>query len=162
MAGSADTIKNAISKHLAELSHYTILTYQLIASVVITFVIILFSNNGITSAIIPSSTSFFNITFYAVLIIILNKLMVFGFINYELNLGTILISSELVFCVITGFLLLNETPVLKEIIGGLLIIVSIIAGNINVLQLKGNNSGVLAFFNKLINKFFHKRESLES
>ena len=68
---------------------------------------------------------------FGLLLIINNFLLLVGFQNYELGPGVIVLSSELFFALIFGFLIFHEIPATNELIGGLFIISAIVAPNIN-------------------------------
>jgi drug/metabolite transporter (DMT)-like permease len=53
-----------------------------------------------------------------------------GFQDFDLNLGTIVLSSELFFATIAGLLLFHEYPTQNEVTGSALIILAIIILNI--------------------------------
>jgi drug/metabolite transporter (DMT)-like permease len=57
-------------------------------------------------------------------------LTLIGFQNFDLNLGTIIISSELIFAPIFAALAFHEYPSANEIFGGLFIALSIILSNL--------------------------------
>lgn len=60
-----------------------------------------------------------------------NYFMLIGFYNFDLNLGTIILSSELVFASIFGYLFYKEIPTFNELIGCSLITFSIIIAHLN-------------------------------
>ena len=60
-----------------------------------------------------------------------NYLMIIGFNNFDLNLGTIVLSSELLFASIFGYLIYKEVPTINELIGCGLIAFSVIISHVN-------------------------------
>jgi drug/metabolite transporter (DMT)-like permease len=81
--------------------------------------------------ILPSITpaSWLIVIFFGLLIVAVNYLLLLGFRNFDLNLGTILLSSEMVFTPIFAFLAFGEAPSLYVIIGGVFIAASIVLVN---------------------------------
>ena len=59
-----------------------------------------------------------------------------GFQNFDLSLGAIILSSELIFALLIGLLIFGEKPLPKEIIGGLFVMTAVILPNLNLLSLK--------------------------
>jgi drug/metabolite transporter (DMT)-like permease len=62
--------------------------------------------------------------------------MIYGFQNFNLNIGSIVVSSELIFGPIFALILLNENLTQNEIIGSILVIAAIIVSNISFLKNK--------------------------
>jgi drug/metabolite transporter (DMT)-like permease len=63
------------------------------------------------------------------MIFLINYLTLYGFQHFDLNLGTIAISSEVVFATIFGWLVFAEIPRSLDLGGAFFIIIVIIVGN---------------------------------
>ncbi|HAU98849.1 MAG: hypothetical protein UX04_C0007G0024 [Microgenomates group bacterium GW2011_GWF2_45_18] len=85
----------------------------------------------------PSIFSPFYILAYGLSYIGVVYLVTYGFRYIDLNIGTILLSSELFFAVLFSFLILHENPPIQEWISGFLVVISIIFSNSSFLFSKG-------------------------
>lgn len=73
---------------------------------------------------------------FGFLLVAINYLLLIGFQHFDLGLGTIVLSAELLFATLFGLLIFKEQPATKEIIGGLFILAAIITPNANLIKLK--------------------------
>ncbi|HEX7017549.1 MAG TPA: DMT family transporter [Patescibacteria group bacterium] len=58
---------------------------------------------------------------YGLMLIAVNYLLLYAFSNFDLNLGTIVLSSELFFAVMLAFLIFGETTTAQELMGAIVI-----------------------------------------
>ena len=79
-----------------------------------------------------SSQTIFVGLLFGLLLLIINYLLLVGFSNFDLNLGTIIMSSELAFASIFAFLLYKEIPTKYELIAVFFIILSIIVSHVSI------------------------------
>src|SRR3989344_2968119 len=63
---------------------------------------------------------------FGFMLVAANYLMLIGFQNFDLGLGVIILSSELVFALLFGLFVFKEVPLTKELIGGLFVLLAII------------------------------------
>ncbi len=61
---------------------------------------------------------------FAVLQLILNHLLLFGFQHFDVNIGTVILSLELFFAAILGFLIFGEALTANEFLGGIAIFIA--------------------------------------
>jgi drug/metabolite transporter (DMT)-like permease len=80
-----------------------------------------------------STTAWVVGAFFGCLALILSYLLLVGFQNFDLSLGSIVLSLELLFALIFGILAFQEYPTGKELLGGLFILVANIVPNIKML-----------------------------
>lgn len=80
----------------------------------------------VTSLSFPSLVTVF---LHGACLVIIGMLTFYGFNNFDLNLGTIVISSELFFAMIVNALVLFEYPTATEVLGGTLIFLSLVTVN---------------------------------
>ena len=66
---------------------------------------------------------------FGILLVVSNFWMMTGFKNFDLGLGGLVLSAELFFATIFGFLFLHETPLPNELIGGTLIFIAVLLSN---------------------------------
>lgn len=71
---------------------------------------------------------------YAILIIINSYLIFYGYKHLEAQKASILLLSELIFIVVLGVIVYHEIPTIKEIIGSILILSSLILPNLNIVK----------------------------
>lgn len=126
-AGIFDGIQNSLRKTLKEINRNVVLQYSYIAGSIFAIIVTFISGEQILKSfsLIPIGV----IIFYAVLLLILGNFLLYGFQHYDVNLGTVVLSLELVFALLFGFFLYREIPTTKELIGGSFIfIASILSG----------------------------------
>lgn len=58
---------------------------------------------------------------FAILQLILNHLLLFGFQHFDVNIGTVILSLELFFAAILGYIIFGEALTTAELLGGLAI-----------------------------------------
>lgn len=129
MGGLFDVVSNSFRKHLAGKINRVVLTLipQIGGIVVATIFMIQSATFQIPS--INTSSWLIGIIFGALLFSV-NYLLLYGFQHFDLNLGTIAISSEVVFASLFGYLLFAETPSPTDFYGGMLIVAAIVIGNL--------------------------------
>ena len=76
---------------------------------------------------------------FGFILVAVNYLLLVGFQNFDLSLGVIILSSELIFALLFGLLVFGEKPLPKEIIGGLFVMAAVILPNLNLLPSKNKN-----------------------
>lgn len=73
---------------------------------------------------------------FGFILVAVNYLLLVGFQNFDLSLGVVILSSELIFAILFGLLVFGEKPLPKEIIGGLFVMMAVILPNVNLLPSK--------------------------
>lgn len=131
LSGLFDGISNAIRKTLKGVNRNSILTYQFLFSSLLAGLVLIVSGDVLIKEI--SLLSVIAVVVFAILQIWLGNLLLFGFQHFDVNIGTVILATELFFATILGFLLFQEIPTSKEIIGGLLIF---LASALSVVDLK--------------------------
>ncbi len=128
IAGLFDTISNAFRKHLAGKLDRVVLTLvpQIGGIVVATILMMLFG--GLAIPTISTANWFIGILF-GLLLFAINYLTLYGFQHFDLNLGTIAISTEVAFATLFGWLVFSEIPRALDLYGAFFIILAIIVGN---------------------------------
>jgi len=130
VAGGIDAVSFAFRKKLSDkASALSLMPLPLLAGLVINAVLILLSNQPV------HIDAMFNLTTLGVLVIfgsnlvLINVLTLYGLRHFDINLGTIVLSSELLFALAFGFFLLGESPTTLEIVGGACVALAIIIAN---------------------------------
>lgn len=80
---------------------------------------------------------------FGFILVAVNYLLLVGFQNFDLSLGVIILSSELIFALLFGILVFGEKPLPKEIIGGLFVIAAVILPNLNLLPSKNKKLNLI-------------------
>lgn len=126
---------HALRKSLKDLSRNTVLFYQYAIGAAFSFVFSFTFSQGITNTTVDLK-SLAIVILFAVLLLVVGNLLLYGFKNFDLNIGVIVLSSELLFSIIASALLLNEIPSLNEIIGALFIFIAVVIVNVRMEDLK--------------------------
>ena len=67
---------------------------------------------------------------YALINLSVAYLLVIGFKNFDLNLGSVVLSSDLIFAILLGFFVYREIPTPGQMVGSVLILMAIVVINI--------------------------------
>jgi drug/metabolite transporter (DMT)-like permease len=129
--GAFDAATNASRKFLSgKIDKFILVSFQMLSGVLAMAFIILFTKQSFTPHI--SLISVFIILLFGLLLMLVHFLCTVGFQNFDLNLGTIVMSSEMIFTVIFGMIAFAEFPTLLEVIGGIFISLSIVISNLKL------------------------------
>lgn len=135
LSGFLDVISNSFRKHLAGKINRIILTgLPLLGGIILMLILTLSSQQTLTPSI--SVITWVVGLIFGGLLFTVNYLLNYGFNHFDLNLGTIVISSELFFASMFGFLFYGELPLLNEIHGGLLVLCAVVVANLDFEKLK--------------------------
>lgn len=131
LSGFMDVTSNSFKKYLSgKIDRFVLIAIQMFGGIIISLILIIYSN----TLFIPqmSSQTIYIGIFFGLLLLTINYLLLVGFSNFDLNLGTIVMSSELVFASIFAYLLYKEIPTKNELIAVFFIILSIVSSNIAI------------------------------
>jgi drug/metabolite transporter (DMT)-like permease len=67
---------------------------------------------------------------FALILILATHLVLYGFQHFDVNIATVVLSSQLVFGALIGFFIYREVPATNEIISGVLIACGAIIGSV--------------------------------
>lgn len=133
IGGCCDAIANASRKYLAKDSHrFTLVNVQMIGAIFVAIVFGVLSHQPFLPTTITSISvsAIITLILFGLSIIAVSYLTLIGFGNFDLNFGTIVLASELIFSVILGYLLYHEVLTFNEIIGAIFVGAAIILANI--------------------------------
>lgn len=131
ISGSLEGVSNFLRKYLSsKMNQPSLISLQMIGGFIFISFLILFLKQNFTFSI--SSQGLLLLLFFSFFFTLVNYLAIIGFSNFDLNLGTIIISSDMVFATILAAVIFKEIPILKELIGSLLIVSAIIIPNLNL------------------------------
>lgn len=130
LSGFADALSNSFKKHLgAKTDRFLLIAIQMVGTIAVSYVLMI-STKTLSFPQISPFILMIGLMFGFGLLLN-NYLMLVGFGNFDLNLGTIVMSSELLFASVFGFLIYKEIPTINELIGGGLIALSVIIAHLN-------------------------------
>ncbi len=127
--GLFDTIANGFRKHLAgKLDRVVLTLVPLLGGVIVASTLMIVFNGGLSIPTI-SVTNWVVGLLFGISLFLIQWLTFYGFQHFDLNLGTIAISSEMIFASLFGWMLFAETPRSYDLIGGGMIVLAIVVGN---------------------------------
>lgn len=129
--GVLDSVANALRKDLTnKIDRLTLVAIQLLGLAIVSLPFVFFSlDTGLPQI---SITSWLVGLWYGLMLVAVNFLLLYGFARFDLNLGSIVLSSELFFASIIGLLVFGERLKLSEIIGGLLLLVAMAIASLDL------------------------------
>ncbi|MCL5091096.1 MAG: DMT family transporter [Patescibacteria group bacterium] len=135
ISGFFDTGVNVFRKLLSgKVERFVLAGMQMFVVAVVTLLLM-----GVINQALPvniSISTLIVVLIFGFLLMSISFLTLVGFQNFDLNLGTIVISSELVFAPIFAAIAFREYPTIKEILGGFLIAFSILVPNLSFFKKK--------------------------
>lgn len=130
-SGILDALNNGLRKELSnKISKIVMLMLISVGSIVISSFLMLIEGQNFQFIQTMPLQSWVITVIFGCLLLAVGYLLFLGFQNFDLGLGTIVLSSELMFALIFGFLVFNEIPTTRELIGGFCILVASILPNL--------------------------------
>ncbi|HOZ02936.1 MAG TPA: DMT family transporter [Candidatus Woesebacteria bacterium] len=131
IAGVMDTVSNSLRKQLSnKVDRFGLVSLQLLGMAIVSLPFVIFTLNGAMPSISP--VSWLVAIWFGLMLMVVNYLLLYGFAKFDLNLGTIVLSSELFFVAIIGILIYNETVTITEWVGVGLIILAMVTTSVDV------------------------------
>ena len=130
LSGVFEGFGNVIRKALQGVDKPTVLQWQFLGCTVSALILTLAMPEPIIKVI--SITALVALLVFALCQIVLNTLLLYGFQHFDVNIGSIILSTEVFFAAVMGYLLYGETLTTLEIIGGLAIFVASIIATIDL------------------------------
>jgi len=128
LGGVFDATTNTFRRFLAgKVQRFILVSIQMMGGTTVAVLFLFFYHQAL-----PTSFSLDTLSvavLFGLLLVGLNFLLNYGFQNFDLNLGTILLSTELVSAPIFGLLIFKEIPSQTDIIGGLFILSAVLLAN---------------------------------
>lgn len=125
-AGIFDGIGNGFKKYFGgKIERPVLIVYQLFSTLIVALIVTLFVHETFIWSMLNIANSTIMI-FYGALFLVVSYLSMYGFQHFNLNLGTIIISTELFWAPFFAFLIFHETLTSYEIIGGICLTVAIL------------------------------------
>ncbi len=128
LSGLLEGTAHALRKLLKDIKRETVVLLQSLSGAILGLILLL--GSGQVFAVEWKIEAIFVSIIFGILLVTIGYLLVIGFANYDVNMGNIILASELFFALIVNFLLLSEEPTLTEAIGGAIIFLGAIYNNI--------------------------------
>ncbi len=123
LSGVCEGVGNGIRKALTGADRTTVLLYQFFVNASFAAVLaVFFTAEPIIREI--GTGPIVAVVAFAICQLVLNHLLLFGFQHFDVNIGTVILSLELFFAAILGFLIFGEALTTNELFGGLAIFVA--------------------------------------
>lgn len=126
-------ISNATRKFYdGKINRWLVIFIQMLVGTIICFALALLSKNtGIHNW---SWIATIVILLYALGNIVVQMLLFIGLKNFDLNLSSVVLASQLVFVMIVGIIFLKEIPTLLELSGAILVSLAIVLSKVNLIE----------------------------
>lgn len=132
LSGVFDAISNSFRKFFSGRMDRFILTgIQMAGGVFVATVFLLIQGGSFPTFLNLSLVSWLVGFVFGLVLVGVNYLLLFGFGHFDLNLGSIILSSELFFATILSLLVFGEKPTGWEFFGEVLILLAVITANLN-------------------------------
>jgi drug/metabolite transporter (DMT)-like permease len=134
LSGVLDGVSNSIRKTLKGIDRNTILLYQYAFGASAALVVLVFAPQGSikTISVLPVIVGLI----FAVALIWLGNLLLYGFQHFDVNVGTVILATELFFATLVGLIFFGEVPALHEMLGGTVIFLASILSTLDPAILK--------------------------
>jgi len=128
-SGIFEGISNALRKALSKIDRITVMAYQFgIGSLLLLITTIASSEHAIKEiSLLPIISTII----FGSLLVCVNYLLLYGFKRFDVNIGSVILATELVFSTIFGWLLFNEIPNSGELFGLALIFLAAVLSSID-------------------------------
>jgi drug/metabolite transporter (DMT)-like permease len=134
IGGVFDGSANGFRKNLAgKINKLILVLLTVIGGVFVSGVMMGYFHQNLEYISSMSTTAWIVGGFFGTLLVVLNYLLLIGFQNFDLSLGSIVLSLELLFALAFGIFIFNEYPSGRELLGGLFILVANIIPNAKLL-----------------------------
>jgi drug/metabolite transporter (DMT)-like permease len=122
LSGLCEGLGNIVRKSLKGVDRTNILLYQFFTTTVCASLIMFSLPEPIVKEV--SFWPIVAVIVFGILQLALNNLLLYGFQHFDVNIGTVILTLELLFAALIGFFFFGEMLSVAEIIGGVLIFVA--------------------------------------
>lgn len=119
LSGLFEGSSHTLRKLMNEVKREVVVFYQSLSGAIVAILFLLFSTEPIIRNFNVSSVVV--ALLFGFLLVVIGTLLVYGFNNFDVNLGTIILATELFFALVINYLFLQETPTSFELLGGTII-----------------------------------------
>jgi drug/metabolite transporter (DMT)-like permease len=121
-AGLCDSFSNTVRKSLKGTDRNTVVFYQYGVSAVASILLVVITKEKAITHI--SFWPVFSIILLSILTLGMGKLLLFGFSHFNINVGSVLLSAQIFFAIILGWLFFRDEPTGSEIAGCALVVLA--------------------------------------
>ena len=119
LSGVSEGVGNVIRKKLKDADRVTVTLVQFLVITITAFILVGMAGESAIREV--SWLPIVALIAFSTLQLALNNLLLFGFQNFDVNIGTVILSLEIFIAAIFGFLIFGETLSTAEIAGGVVI-----------------------------------------
>ena len=130
LSGVFEGIGNVFRKALQGVDKPTVLQWQFLGCTISALILTLAMPEPVIITV--SAAALVALLVFALCQIVLNTLLLYGFQHFDVNIGSIILSTEVFFAAVMGYLLYGETLTTFETVGGLAIFVASIIATIDL------------------------------
>lgn len=130
VSGVFDSSSNILRRTLAGIDRATVLRAQYGTGVIVLLAITAFSSQPVIKH--ASGWGILLTLLYGVMLTQLGSLLLYGFQHFDVNIGTVVLSSEIALSVLVGWIFYNEVPAMHEMIGGTMILVAAVISGLQI------------------------------
>lgn len=134
LAGVLDGISSSTCRELEKYDRFVLLFYRYTIGSLLAFVTMLFIHEQLPQVILPVSVA--SVLVVGASLFIIDSLWLYGFARFDLSLGSMLTSIELVIIPFINAIFLREYPTSLEMIGGVFVFIAIIFVNLSIKKTK--------------------------
>lgn len=130
LSGILDGVSNSLRKTLGGIDRNTVLLYQYGVGAICALAVLAIAPQD-AIRIVSAWPIVVGVVFSALLIVIGN-LLLYGFQHFDVNIGTVILATELFFASLIGWLFFKEVPAPNEVIGGIIIFAASILSAVDI------------------------------
>jgi drug/metabolite transporter (DMT)-like permease len=130
LAGIFDGISNVFRRKLAGVNRNAVIRVQYAVGTIFTGLITLLSGDQILKDV--NTRGAVATIIFSIILIAAANLLLYGYQHFDVNIGTVIMSIELVFGALLGFLFYQEVPKSHELLGGTLIFAGSVISSIDL------------------------------
>ena len=129
LSGASEGVANSLRKSLGgTINRFVLVAIQTFGGSLISYGLMTLASERALPTLSPFV---FGMTIvFGILLMTISYLAIVGFSNFDLNLGTVVLSSELIFAPLFALIIFSESPTGYEWIGGLFIVLAIVIPNV--------------------------------
>ena len=128
LAGATTALCNLLAKRLSGVDRNAVLRLQFgLGTIFMAMLTLLFSSGDIIRTV--SFEAMAVTILFALILIFATRLVLYGFQHFDINIASVVLSSQLAFGALLGYLVYKEVPATHEIISGVLIACAAIIGS---------------------------------
>lgn len=130
LSGIFEGSSHTLRKLMKNVSREVVVFYQSVSSVALAIIFLIFSKEVFIKEFHISSL--FIALIFGALLVAIGYFLVYGFSKFDVNLGTIILATELFFALVINAVFLKEFPTFFELFGGLLIFAGTVLTSLNL------------------------------